>query len=652
MSVRLQWWRADPQLVAGPHPPTPAPERCFGRGTRQALTGNEAAAFALRQIRPHVTAVSADTPDRAIADRLNADADFTRDCEVVICQGHGTALTVATAASAGGGRVAVITGGHGFIDGLHAYHNAGALRLPVVALLINRHVGGLLNTGNDHTDVALAAQAPWVQVHARNAQEVYDGLLFAFRVAEDLRLRLPVTVCYDGDDVSHTLEPVYTLDDDAVQAYVGELAPPIDLLDLDNPHALGGLVGPDHALSVYAQIAESMRWAPQVIQEAAQALEAQTGRAFSAVDAYRMDDAEVAVAAMGSVNGTVRSVVDALRGNGVRAGLLTIRQFRPFPAEAIARGLGGPNLRALAVLDQSVDLGQGGTLFQELWAVVARQHTTIGSALPGPVYNVIGGLGGSEISQAAVNGIFGALISEVDAGSSPTAVTGPVDPVRFLDHQAVDEPLVLERPKADPRAPASSSTQIIVMGRGHERLVPAGCYVSRVAIDAGLGAQCRAASQFERRMAPTQLFVKIAAAAIEDRQGIVRPDLVVIFDDSLLESARTVLEAMGPGGVVLVNTRLAPRLVQARIGQPRYRVYTLDADRIALAELGQAELAPPMAAAILAVIHREGRLGPQTDPERIEQAFGRCVPAKGDAVRAGWLRAFQRGWLEVDHEGS
>lgn len=638
MSFKLRTWMPVRALPAGTGPCVMPAGRIEGRGEVAAMTGNDAAAFALKQIDPHVAAAYPITPQTELMHKF---AEYAARGQVrtrlVTVESEHSAMTATLAASAAGARAFTATCANGLAYMMETYANAGALRLPVVLLLINRHVGGLLNIHNDHSDAMLARNAPWIQIHAENAQEVYDLTLQAFRIAEDPRVRLPVTVCFDGFIVSHTVERLLTLADDEVQPFVGDFVPPVDLLDTDNPHAVGPLVLPDTTATFYAQIAEAMRWAPGVIREIGDEYGELSGRPYGLLDAYRMEDAEVTVLGMGSICGTVRTVVDALRSEGVRAGLVKLRMFRPFPNEALARVLGGPNLKALCVLDKAVELGSGGPLFAETAAALALQARSNGGRMP-ILTNAILGLGGRDVTLADVNGIYRNLLDLAAAGRQPG-----MDPVRFIDIGDEGENVFDLAASRLGRERGAATTSIVMMARGGQGAKTASYLLAQLMIDLGRYAQGFPTYGPERTGAPIKAFAKISRFPIDDRQQIYAPDVIAVFDETLLEAFQRDFLHLAPGGVVLVNSKTHPPELRGRMGLDDGRIYTVDATGIALAEFGANRPNTAMMAALIGVLGL-------CEIEAFKTAFSAKMKRISEKVLQGNLRAIDRAVSELRAE--
>jgi pyruvate ferredoxin oxidoreductase alpha subunit len=638
MTVRLTTWMPIAELPAGSSG-EPAPPRQAGRGEVAALTGNEAAALAFRQADPHITAAYPIAPQTELMHRY---AEYVAAGEVrtemLTVESEHSAMSAVLAAAAAGCRTFTATSAVGLLHMMEAYQNAGALRLPVVLSLVNRHAGGLLNMHNDHGDAMMARNAPWIQMHAETAQETYDNILQAFRIAEDERVRLPVTVCHDGFIVSHTMERLLALPDEEARAFVGEFVAPVDLLDVQHPQAVGPLVLADFAPRLYAQIAESMRWAGSVIEEIGEEYGRLTQRRYGLFESYRLDDAEVAVLAMGSVCGTVRATVDLLRARGVRAGMVKLRVFRPFPADALARALQSPGLQALAVIDKCPDLGSGGPLFTEAAAALAVHSRSSGARLP-VLCDVVLGIGGRDVTTADINGVFRRLLDLAADGVQPAG-----DPVVFL-HPPQDAARTVLTP-ALPRRHAGengSGRKVIFLARGGQGARTSSYLLAQMAIEAGRHAQAFPAHGPERSGAPVKAFAKLSPRPIDDRQAVYAPDLVVVFDEHLLGEFGEDLAHLADDGALVVNTPRPPGDIRRQLGLEGRRVYTIDATQIAIAEFGADRPNMVMLAATM-------RLLGMDQLESLKRVFRRKMRRLSDKTVQGNFRAMDRAGAELQGE--
>ncbi len=638
MSVKLKTWMPAGQLPRGVLAGTMPVECAEGRGQVQAMTGNDASAQALKQVDPHVAAAYPITPQTELMHKF---AEFVAKGKVrtnlVTVESEHSAMTATLAASAAGCRAFTATSSQGLAYMLETYNNAGALRLPVVLILVNRHTGGLLNIHNDHSDAMLCRNSAWIQIHAENAQEAYDATIQAFRIAEDERVRLPVTVCFDGFIVSHTVEKLLTLTDEQVRNFVGEFVPPVDLLDTANPRGVGPLVLPDLTVNFYAQIAEAMRWAPQMISEVGQEYGKLTGRPYGILDAYRMEDAEVAILAMGSICGTTRTVVDLLRSEGVKAGLVKLRVFRPFPNEPLAGVLCNPALKALCVIDKAVELGSGGPLFTETAAAIALHARQDSGRMP-ILTNAILGIGGRDVTLADINGIFRNLLDLAAAGRQPSD-----DFVHFVDVGDVGENILEVASSRLGRERAGRSSNIVMLARGGQGAKTASYLLTELMINIGKYAQGFPSYGPERTGAPIRAFAKISDFPIHDRQQIYAADVVAVFDETLLETFRAEFENSTDNAVILVNSQASPAEIRGRIGLRGRRVYTVDATGIAMKEFKANRPNTSMMAAMIKLLNL-------CEVDSFKAAFGRKMKRLSEAVLQGNLRAIDRGMSEIRSE--
>ena len=227
---------------------------------------------------------------------------------------------------------------------------ASSLRLPIVMSLVNRAVSGPLNIHCDHSDAMGARDSGWIMLFSENNQEAYDNLIMAHRIAEHKDVLLPLMVCQDGFITSHSIENIELIEDDKVKEFVGTYQPEHYLLNEKEQMAVGPLDVQPFLFEHKYQQAEAMRNAKKVIADVAKDFEKMTGRKYSFFEEYMLEDADIAIVCMNSTAGTAKTVVDELRATGVKAGLLKVRMFRPFPAEEIANSLG--HLKAIAVMDR------------------------------------------------------------------------------------------------------------------------------------------------------------------------------------------------------------------------------------------------------------------------------------------------------------
>ena len=369
-------------------------------GIRERLSGNEAAAIAMKQINPDVVAAFPITPSTEIPQYFSTFVSNGEvDTEFVAVESEHSAMTACIGAEAAGARAMTATSANGLSYMWEQIYIASSLRLPIVMSLVNRAVSGPLNIHNDHSDAMGVRDAGWIMLFSENNQEAYDNILMAHRIAEHKDVLLPLMVCQDGFITSHSIENIELLEDDKVKAFVGEYKPEHYLLNRDEPIAIGPLDLQAHLFEHKFQQAEAMRNAKKVIAEVAEDFEKLTGRKYSFFEEYKLDDAEIAIVCMNSTAGTTKYVVDELRNKGIKAGLLKIRMFRPFPTEEISKALS--HLKAVAVLDKADSLnGAGGALFEDVTSAMFVNKVNV------PVVNYVYGIGGRDTTSTDIESVY------------------------------------------------------------------------------------------------------------------------------------------------------------------------------------------------------------------------------------------------------
>jgi len=369
-------------------------------GIRERLSGNEAAAIAMKQINPDVVAAFPITPSTEIPQYFSTFVSNGQvDTEFVAVESEHSAMTACIGAEAAGARAMTATSANGLSFMWEQIYIASSLRLPIVLSLVNRAVSGPLNIHNDHSDAMGVRDAGWIMLFSENNQEAYDNLLMAHRIAEHKDVLLPLMVCQDGFITSHSIENIELLEDDKVKSFVGTYKPEHYLLNAKEPIAIGPLDLQAHLFEHKYQQATAMRNAKKVIADVAKEFEELTGRKYSFFEEYKLADAEIAIVCMNSTAGTTKYVVDELRNKGIKAGLLKIRMFRPFPTEEIAKALS--HLKAVAVLDKADSLnGAGGALFEDVTSAMFVNKVQV------PTVNYVYGIGGRDTTSKDIESVF------------------------------------------------------------------------------------------------------------------------------------------------------------------------------------------------------------------------------------------------------
>ena len=376
-------------------------------GIRERLSGNEAAAIAMKQINPDVVAAFPITPSTEIPQYFSTFVSNGQvDTEFVAVESEHSAMSACIGAEAAGARAMTATSANGLSLMWEMIYIASSLRLPIVLSLVNRAVSGPLNIHNDHSDAMGVRDAGWIMLFSENNQEAYDNLLMAHRIAEHKDVLLPLMVCQDGFITSHSIENIELLEDDKVKAFVGEYHPEHYLLNEKEPIAIGPLDLQAYLFEHKAQQGNAMKAAKKVIAEVSKEFAELTGRKYEFFERYQMDDAERVIVCMNSTAGTTKAVVDELRAKGEKVGLLKVRMYRPFPAEEIAEAL--KSAKAVAVLDKSDSLNAaGGALFED---VVSAMYT---NNIHVPTVNYVYGIGGRDTTTKEINSVYSDLNSVV-----------------------------------------------------------------------------------------------------------------------------------------------------------------------------------------------------------------------------------------------
>ena len=370
---------------------------------RERLSGNEAVATAMKQINPDVVAAFPITPSTEIPQYFSTFVSNGQvDTEFVAVESEHSAMSACIGAEAAGARAMTATSANGLSLMWEMIYIASSLRLPIVLSLVNRAVSGPLNIHNDHSDAMGVRDAGWVMLFSENNQEAYDNTIMAHRIDEHKDVQLPLMVCQDGFITSHSIENIELIEDDKVKEFVGEYHPEHYLLNKKEPIAVGPLDLQAYLFEHKFQQAEAMRNAKKVILEVSKDFEKMTGRHYSLFEEYNMEDAEIAIVCMNSTAGTTKFVVDKLRAQGIKAGLLKIRVYRPFPGEEVAKAL--EHVKAVAVLDKADSLNAiGGALFEDVVSSLYVNKKDV------PVVNYVYGIGGRDTKSNDIEEVFNDL---------------------------------------------------------------------------------------------------------------------------------------------------------------------------------------------------------------------------------------------------
>ena len=376
-------------------------------GIRERLSGNEAVAYAMKQINPDVMGAFPITPSTEIPQYFSTYVDNGEvDTLFIPVESEHSAMSTCIGAEAAGVRAITATSSCGLAFMWELLYVAASARLPITMAVVNRALTGPININNDHSDSMGARDSGWIQIYAENNQEAYDNYLQAMRIGE--KVQLPIMVCQDGFITSHAIENIELVETDKVKEFVGEYKPEHALLK--GHMSVGSYATPAYYLEAKRQQAQAMMDAHDVILEVAADFEKMTGRKYGLIEEVMMDDAEAAIVIIGSSAGTAKQAVKELRAEGKKVGMVKIRSFRPFPVKEIAAAL--KNCKAVAVMDKAEGFSaHGGPMYGEVCAALYNQN---GPAIVDYIY----GLGGRDVRVESIKTVYDALEKIVATGET------------------------------------------------------------------------------------------------------------------------------------------------------------------------------------------------------------------------------------------
>jgi len=371
----------------------------------------------MKQINPDVVAAFPITPSTEIPQYFSTYVDNGEvDTEFIAVEGEHSAMSACIGAEAAGARAMTATSANGLAYMWEMIQIASGSRLPIVMPLVNRAISGPLNIHCDHTDAMAARDAGWIMLFSETNQEAYDNMIMAHRIAENKDVLLPLMVCQDGFITSHAIENIELIEDEKVKQFVGEYKPEHYLLNKKEPIAVGPMDLQSYLTEhKYAQTI-AMENAKSVIEEISKEFEKMTGRKYDLFESYKLEDAEYVIVCMNSTAGTVKDVIEKLREQGIKAGLLKIRVYRPFPGAEIAKALSKAS--TIAVLDKVPLLSvTGGPLYTDVTSAMFTQNVNV------PTINYSYGVGGRDVTEENIEKVFKDLQELKDMKN----------PYRFLD---------------------------------------------------------------------------------------------------------------------------------------------------------------------------------------------------------------------------
>ena len=355
------------------------------------VEGSYAVAHAVMCCRPDVISAYPITPQTHIVENLSQMvADGELDSEFLTVDSEFSALSVLVGVCAAGGRGYSSTTSQGLALMYEVLYNVSGLRMPLVMNVANRAMGAPLNIWNDQQDAIGARDVGWIQIYAENVQEAVDATLQAYKIAEDAQIRTPVMVCMDGFVLTHVYEPVELLDKQKSREFLPDYQP-ADILDPAHPKTFGAFADPSTYTEFRYQQFEAQIKALAKIEQVAREFEETFGRYYGGLlDGYFLDDAEVVIVTLGSVIGTIKDAIDAMRSEGKKVGLLKVRSYRPFPVQALRKAL--KDAAVIAVMEKDVAIGGEAGLVTDLKAAFYNSNIRT------PIIGFTAGLGGRDIT--------------------------------------------------------------------------------------------------------------------------------------------------------------------------------------------------------------------------------------------------------------
>jgi len=376
--------------------------------------GNMAFAQAMRQAQIDVVAAYPITPSTPTVQNYSKFlADGYIDGEFIMVESEHAAMSGCIGAAAAGGRVATATSSQGYALMIETLYQASGMRLPIVLGVVNRAIAAPLNVNGDHSDMYMGRDTGWIHLATYCPQEAYDLMLCAFKIAEHKDVRLPVQVHQDGFICSHTAQNVSPLQDEEAYAFIGDYVEINSMLDFQKPVTYGAQTEEPWHFEHKAKHHKAIIDSAAVIDEVFAEFEKLTGRKYNRVEKYMMEDAEIAIVALGTTVESARAAAQIMRDEqGIKVGIVSPRVFRPFPKDLIVDAL--KDVKAVATMDRSSPGGALGMLFNEIsGAMINCEKRPLLS-------NYIYGLGGRDMTIKDLKEIIAETKANADAGKLVT----------------------------------------------------------------------------------------------------------------------------------------------------------------------------------------------------------------------------------------
>lgn len=370
-------------------------------GKKLVMSGSEAIAEAVKLCKPKVLPMYPITPSTLVPERLS---DFVFDgelkAEMIHVESEHSAASALFGAYAAGVRAFTASASNGIALMHEILPIISASRFPAVMSVANRTISGPINIWNDHSDAMSERDQGWIQMYCESSQEAFDTIIMAYKLAEKENISLPVMVCIDGFSLSHVYEPVQIEEQKKVDSFLPEYKPKT-ILDTKDPKSFGPIAFPNSFFEFHEQENEAMKEALKEIPKIHSEFEKVFGRKYGngLIELIEMKGADYAIIANGTSVGTSRVVIEKLRKEGKKVGLIKLKTFRPFPKEELIKAC--KNLKGLGVIDRHVSLGSDGAMTLDIKAALQDEKVK--------VEGFIAGLGGRDIDTKRLEKVFETL---------------------------------------------------------------------------------------------------------------------------------------------------------------------------------------------------------------------------------------------------
>ncbi len=370
------------------------------------LNGNEAIAYGVKLSKPHVIAAYPITPQTKAVEKLS---QFVQDgdlkCKYMHVESEHSAMACSIGSSSVGARTFTATSSQGLLYMSECLPYASGSRLPIVMMNANRSIATPWNIYGDQMDSMYVINSGWIQIYVEDAQEALDMVIQSFKLAEDHEILAPVMINVDGFVLTHTYEKVEIPEQEDVDRFLPEIKAAPHLMSDNNKMSMCISAGNKHYMEFKIKQHKDMFKVFNKLDEIDNDFSSHFGRKYNgAVDGYKHEDADFLLVTTGSVTGTARKVVNQLREEGRKVGLLKLRVLRPFPVKELAEK--AANARTLGVLDKNISFGYEGTVYTNVNSALKRERIDI------PTLNFIGGLGGKDITKENIREMFDNLQKE------------------------------------------------------------------------------------------------------------------------------------------------------------------------------------------------------------------------------------------------